>query len=99
MALMRHQSDCREDLRIVRGNCLEQLERCWPHHLDSHIRKAMSARDTEEEDQDSDYPDLVQDSKDEDDECNKEEEDEGEDEGVRRSERFCFGYGRKSSSW
>ncbi len=56
----------------------------------------ISARDTEEEDQDSDSPDLVPDSKDEDDERNKEE---GEDEGVRRSERFCFGYGRKSSSW
>jgi hypothetical protein len=33
----------------------------------------MSACDTEEEDQDSDYPDLVQDSEDEDDECNKEQ--------------------------
>jgi hypothetical protein len=40
----------------------------------------MSARDTEEEDQDSDYPDLVQGSEDKDDECNEGEEDEGEDE-------------------
>ncbi len=39
----------------------------------------MSAHDTEEEDQDSDYSDLVQDSEDEDDECNKEEEEEGKD--------------------
>ncbi len=76
---MRHQSDCRAGLLIVRGNGFERLERCRSHHLDSHIRKAMSASDTEEEDQDSDYPDLVQDSEDEDDECNKEEEDEGED--------------------
>jgi hypothetical protein len=77
---MRHQSNCRAGLRVVRGNGFEQLERCGSHHLDSHIRKAMSARDTEEEDQDSDYSDLVQDSEDEDAEFNKEEEDEGEDE-------------------
>jgi hypothetical protein len=76
---MRHQSNCRAGLCIVRGNGFEQLERCGSHHLDSHIRKAMSARDTEEDAQDSDYPDLVQDSEDEDDECNK-EEGEGEDE-------------------
>jgi hypothetical protein len=37
-----------------------QLERCGSHHLDSHIRKAMRTRDTKEEDQDSDFPDLVQ---------------------------------------
>ncbi len=63
-------SDCRAGLRIVRGIGFEQLERCGSHHLDSHIRKAMSARDTEEEDQDSDYSDLVKDSEEEDDECN-----------------------------
>ncbi len=40
----------------------------------------MSARYTEEEDQDSDYPDLMQDAEDEDAECNNEEEDKGEDE-------------------
>jgi hypothetical protein len=34
-------------LSIVRGNGFEQLERCGSHHLDSHIRKAMSASDTE----------------------------------------------------
>jgi hypothetical protein len=39
----------------------------------------MSARDTEEEDRDSDYPDLVHNSEDQDDECNMEEEDGGED--------------------
>ncbi len=55
----------------MRGNGFEQLERCGSHNLDSHIRKAMSARDTEEEDQDSDYPNIVQDSEDEGDECNK----------------------------
>jgi hypothetical protein len=44
--------------------------------LDIHIRKTMSASNTEE-DEDSDYSDLVQDSEDEDDECNKEEEDRG----------------------
>ncbi len=43
------------------------------------IRKAMSARNTKEEDQDSDYSDVVQDSEDEDYKCNKEEDDEGED--------------------
>ncbi len=78
---MCHQSDCRASLRIVRGNGFEQLERCGSQHLDSHIRKAMSGSDTEVGDQDSDYPNLVQDSEDEDDERNKEEEeDEGEDE-------------------
>ncbi len=40
-------------LRILCGNDFEQLERCGSHHLDSHIRKAVSARETEEEDQDS----------------------------------------------
>ncbi len=43
------------------------------------IRKAMRARNTKEEDQDSDYSDLVKDSEDEDYKCNKEEDDEGED--------------------
>jgi hypothetical protein len=76
---MRHQSDCRADLRVVHGNGFEQLEHCRSHHLDSHSRKAMSASDTEE-DQDSDYPDLVHDSEDEDDKCKEQEEDEGEDE-------------------
>ncbi len=71
---MRHQSNCRAGLRIVHGNGFEQLERCRSHHLDSHIHKAMSAQDTKEEDQDSDYPDLVQDLEDGDDECNKEED-------------------------
>jgi hypothetical protein len=73
---MRHQSDCKAGLRIVRGNGFEQLEHCGSHHLDSHVSKAISARNTEEEDQFSDYPDLVQDSEDMDDECNKEEEEE-----------------------
>ncbi len=79
---MCHQSDCRAGLPIVRGNGFEQLEHCGFHHLDSHVRKAMSAHNTKEEDQDSmsDYSDLEQDSQDEDDKCNKEEEDEGEDE-------------------
>ncbi len=77
---MRHQSDWRAGLHIVRGNGFEQLERCWSHHLDRHIRKAMSALNTEEEDQDSDYPDLVQDSEDEGDECKEEEENKGEEE-------------------
>jgi hypothetical protein len=68
---MRHQSDCRASFCINRGNC-----------FDSNLLSSWSAvdRDTEEENQYSDYPDLVQDSEDEDDECNKEEEDEGEDE-------------------
>ncbi len=79
---MRHQSDSRAGLRIVRGNGFEQLERCGSHHLDSHICKAMSAHYTEEEDQDSDYPDLVQDSEDKDDECNAE----GEEGEVEESE-------------
>ncbi len=95
---MRHQSNCRAGLLIVRGNGFEQLERCGSHHLDSHICKAMSARDTEEENQDSHYPDLVQDSEDEGDKCNKEEEDEeSEDENCSASDmdvRFC-----KSSWW
>jgi hypothetical protein len=77
---MRHHSDCRAGLCFVRGNGFEQLERCGSHHVDSHIRKAIYARDTDGGDQDSDYPYLVQDSEDEDDECNKEEEEEGEDE-------------------
>ncbi len=46
--------------------------------LNIYIRKAMSACNTEEEDQDSDYPDLVLDSENEDDERNKEEGDKGE---------------------
>ncbi len=93
---MLHPSDCRAGLSMVRGNGFEQLERCGSHHLDSHIRKAMSASDTEVEDQDSDYPDLVQDSEDEDDECYKEEEDEGEgEESLIRTQVFlvvicCF---------
>jgi hypothetical protein len=40
----------------------------------------MSALNTEEEDQDSDYPDLVQDSEDRGDECKEEEENKGEEE-------------------
>ncbi len=78
---MCHQSDCRAGLHIVRGIGFEQLERCGSHHLDSPIRKAMSTRDTEEEDQDSDYSYFVQDSEDEDDEYDKVEEDELADEG------------------
>ncbi len=59
-------------MHIVCGCGFEQLERFGSHHLDSHIRKAMSARNTEEEDQDSDYTYLVQDSEDQDDKRNKE---------------------------
>ncbi len=54
-----------------------QLERCGSHHLDSHIRQATSACDIEEEAEDSDFPDLVEDS-DEDEECNEDEEKEEE---------------------
>ncbi len=75
---MRHQSDCRAGLHIVLGCGFEQLECCGSHHLDSHIRKAMSARNTEEEDQDSDYTYLGQDSEDQDDKRNKEEDEDKE---------------------
>ncbi len=46
VSIREYKFDCRAGLRIVCGNRFEQLECCGSHHLDSHIRKAMSARDT-----------------------------------------------------
>ena len=52
---MLHLSGCRAGLRIVRCDGFEQLERCGSHNLDSHVSRATS----DEEDQDSDFSDLV----------------------------------------
>jgi hypothetical protein len=60
--LMHHRTDCKAGVRIVSGSGFKQLERCDSHGLDCHIRKAISADDSDDEDGDSNYPDLVDDS-------------------------------------
>jgi hypothetical protein len=76
--LISHQSDCRTGLHILRGNGFEQLERCGSYHLDSHVHRAMRTRDTEEDDDDLDYPNLGPDDSYNEDEQSKEEEEEKE---------------------
>ena len=75
---MLHLSGCRAGLRIVRCDGFEQLERCGSHNLDSHVSRATS----DEEDQDSDFPDLNPDGSDD-----EEEQSEQEDEEKRRRRR------------
>ena len=77
---MLHLSGCRAGLRIVRCNGFEQLERCGSHHLDSHVSHAMSARNIDEEDQDSNFPDLVPDGSDDEEERPEKEDEEKEEE-------------------
>ena len=73
---MLHLSGCRAGLRIVRCDGFEQLERCGSHNLDSHVSRATS----DEEDQDSDFPDLVPDGSDDEEEQSEKEDEEKEEE-------------------
>jgi hypothetical protein len=58
---------------MVISKCFEQLKRCCFHRLNCHVSQAISAHNSEE-DRDSNYSDLVDDSNDKDEECNEEEE-------------------------
>ena len=76
-------------LRIVRCNGFEQLERCGSHNLDSQVKRAMS----DDENQHSDFPDLVPDASDD-----EEEQSEKEDEVKEEEEEEEFDLGTASGT-